>query len=84
MTDKVIGIISVELAEPIGRIKLETPLEDIVKDSIDIIGLVAALSGEFNIRVKPEELADIKTVQDIVNYISSHREEAGKGTLEAF
>ena len=47
--------------------------DDLGADSLDQVELVMALEEEFNIEISDEEAEKIKTVQDAVNYISSHK-----------
>lgn len=45
--------------------------EDLDADSLDVVELVMALEEEFNIEVPEEELADVKTVGQAFDIISS-------------
>lgn len=47
--------------------------DDLGADSLDQVELVMALEEEFNIEISDEEAEKIKTVQDAVTYISSHK-----------
>lgn len=47
--------------------------DDLGADSLDQVELVMALEEEFNIEISDEEAEKIKTVQDAVNYIQSHK-----------
>ncbi len=44
--------------------------EDLGADSVDVVELVMALEDEFGIEIPDEEVGEIKTVGDAVNYIS--------------
>lgn len=44
--------------------------EDLGADSLDVVELVMALEDEFDIKIPDEDVSEIKTVQDAVNYIS--------------
>ena len=44
--------------------------EDLGADSLDVVELVMALEEEFSIDIPDEEVGEIKTVGDAVNYIS--------------
>jgi acyl carrier protein len=44
--------------------------EDLGADSLDVVELVMALEDEFSIDIPDEEVGEIKTVGDAVNYIS--------------
>lgn len=44
--------------------------EDLGADSLDVVELVMALEDEFDIKIPDEDVSEIKTVQDAVNYIT--------------
>ena len=43
--------------------------EDLGADSLDLVDLVMSVEEEFGVKVADEDLENIKTVGDIVNYI---------------
>ena len=47
-------------------------VNDLGADSLDTVELVMALEEEFDIEIPDEAAEKIKTVQDTVDYISSH------------
>ncbi len=47
-------------------------LDDLGADSLDVVELAMALEDEFGLQVPDEDLENIRTVQDIVDYISKH------------
>ena len=47
-----------------------TMIEDLGADSANLMMLIMDLETEFNMQVEDEALGDIKTVGDVVNYIS--------------
>ena len=47
-------------------------VEDLGADSLDTVELVMALEEEFDIEIPDEKAAEIKTVQDIVDYIKAN------------
>ena len=48
-------------------------IEDLGADSLDIVELVMAMEEEFEVEIPDEEAENIKTVQDAVNYINTHK-----------
>lgn len=46
--------------------------KDLGADSIDLVELVMALEDEFDLEVEDDQLENINTVGDAVNYIDKH------------
>ncbi len=46
--------------------------EDLEADSLDAVELNMALEDAFGVSIPDEELANLKTVGDIFNYINAH------------
>lgn len=54
-------------------IKLETDLQDdLGADSLDVVDLLMSIEDEFEIEIPDEEIENIRTVSDLVNYIESN------------
>ena len=47
--------------------------EDLGADSMDVVDLIMSIEDEFEIEVPDEQIENIKTVGDVVNYIESAR-----------
>ena len=48
--------------------------EDLKADSLDLFEMVMALEEEFDMEIPSEDLEQLNTVQDVINYIESHKE----------
>lgn len=48
--------------------------EDLGADSLDLFELVMALEEEFGIEIPTDDLEQITTVGDVINYINAHKE----------
>lgn len=72
--EKVRDLIVDTLSFDADDIKLESNLfEDLGADSLDAVELNMALEEEYGFSIPDEQLKDIKTVKDIVDYIDSHK-----------
>jgi len=76
VSDDLIETIRETLSIKEGEISLRTPISKIIRDSIDMVELVAVLSDRYQIAIDPDELRRIKTVGDIARYVEAHRGEA--------
>ena len=71
---KVKGIIAEQLGVSEEEIKNTSSfIEDLGADSLDIVELVMAMEEEFEVEIPDEEAENIKTVQDAVNYVTTHK-----------
>ena len=70
MDKKIIGLIAEKLGKNADEIKLESRLiEDLGADSLDIVELIMAFEDEFNISLPDEDVAKMKTIGNIIDYI---------------
>lgn len=70
--DKVKEIIVKELKIDAEKVKPEASLkDDLGADSIDAVEVIMALEDEFNISISDDAAQNIKTVQDLVDYIAN-------------
>ena len=72
MFEKIKEIVARELMVDESDITLETDiLNDLGADSLTVVDLAMALEDEFEVELPDEELENIRTVGDIVNYIKN-------------
>lgn len=57
-----------------ARIKPESAIQkDLGADSLDVLQLLMKIEDQYGIVVPDEELAGLKTVQDVVNFLEKQR-----------
>ena len=75
MFDKVKELIVDELVVDESKVvEGATFNEDLGADSLDLFELVMSFEDEFDVKIPVEDLEQIKTVGDVVNYIKAHKE----------
>jgi acyl carrier protein len=74
MIDKVKEVLAEELSVELDEITADSDLrEDLDADSLDMVQLVMALEDEFGVEIDNNEIKDVRTVADIVNFIEKKR-----------
>jgi len=75
MFDKVKEIIIRELMAEEETVTMEANIkDDLGADSLAVVDLAMALEDEFNVEIPDEDLENINTVGDIVNYLKDKAE----------
>ncbi|MCI5595480.1 MAG: acyl carrier protein [Lachnospiraceae bacterium] len=70
MPEKMKEIIAEQLSVDVSEIGLETSFkDDLGADSLDLFELVMALEEEYDVEIPSEDLANIATVEDVINYL---------------
>jgi acyl carrier protein len=73
LENKVKQVIAAQLQVNLSEISNNSSfIEDLGADSLDIVELVMAMEEHFNLEIPDEEAERIATVQDAINYISTH------------
>ena len=74
---KVKSIIAEQLGVSEDEIKTTSSfIEDLGADSLDTVELVMALEDEFECEIPDEEAEKIRTVQQAIEYVSTHLKKA--------
>ena len=72
MFDKVKAIIEEQLGVSQDEMKLATNFkDDLGVDSLDLYEIVMKLEDEFDVEIPAEELDDVATFEDVLNYLKS-------------
>ena len=68
--DKLKELVVYQLRVEEDEVTMEASMQDdLGADSLDLVDLVMSVEEEFGVKVADEDLENIKTVGDIVNYI---------------
>ena len=71
IVERVTGIVAQETNITLGDIDLNTKLESINIDSLDMLKVAAAIEKSFNVTIITTELMQMDTFSDIVNGLES-------------
>ena len=77
MLEKIKEIAADSLGADVNEMTPETSFkEDLGADSLDLFELVMALEDEYNIEIPAEELTELETVGDVIEYLKGRGIEA--------
>lgn len=77
MFEKMSDIISEQLGVDKNNIELSTSFkDDLDVDSLDLFELVMAIEDAFNVEIPSEEVAELNTVEDVIEYLKNAGVEA--------
>lgn len=69
---KVRDIVAEQLNIQPDDINMETKFEDLNADSLDVVEVIMALEGEFDIEIPDEVAEKIKNIGAVVEYVRDH------------
>ncbi len=70
MLEKMKEIIADQLGVSEDEVTLEASFkEDLDADSLDLLELVMALEEEYDVEIPSDDLAELNTVGDVINYL---------------
>ena len=76
MLEKMKEIIADQLGVSEDEVTLEASFkEDLDADSLDLFELVMALEEEYDVEIPSDDLAELNTVGDVINYLKDKGEE---------
>ncbi len=65
---KAIVVDQLNISDP-DMITMDTTLEDLGADSLDMVEVIMAIEDEFDVQIKDEDLESLKTVANLIDYI---------------
>ena len=72
--DKIKELIVDQLDVEEDKVTMDANIQDdLGADSLDIVDLVMSVEDAFEVKIEDEDVENIKTVGDIVNYIEAHK-----------
>ena len=72
MLEKMKEIIAEQLSVDESEIALETSFkDDLGADSLDLFELVMALQEEYDVEIPSDDLTELNTVEDVINYLKN-------------
>lgn len=73
MFEKIVEIIAKQLGSDADTITEGTNImEDLGADSLDVVEMLMAIEENFGVTVPDEEIPNLKTVRDIVEYVEAN------------
>ena len=72
MLEKIAEIVKEQLNTDTAITEATSFTDDLGADSLDIFELVMALEEEFGIEIPSEDLENVTTVGDVMNYLKEH------------
>lgn len=74
--EKMTEILAEQLAADPTTMTLNTKIaEDLGADSLDLVDLLMSVEDEFGVEIPDEEVENLHTIGDVVEYISKNAEE---------
>ncbi|MDE6889666.1 MAG: acyl carrier protein [Eubacterium sp.] len=72
MLEKIAEIVKEQLNTDMDITEATSFKDDLGADSLDIFELVMALEEEFGVEIPSEDLENVNTVGDVINYLKEH------------
>lgn len=74
MLDKIKEIVVEQLGVDVDQVTPEANfVEDLGADSLDTVELIMAFEEEFDVEIPDTDAENIKTVQDVIDYIEANK-----------
>lgn len=74
MVNEIIGIIAEQLVINAEEIKPESNIiDDLKADSLAVVEMLMAIEEKYGVNVPDEDVPNLKTVQDIADYVKNNK-----------
>ena len=71
--EKIKKILADQLDAEESQMTMETKIEeDLSADSLDVVELLMSIEDEFNVEIPDEEIENLQTIGDVVEYIQAN------------
>ena len=71
--DKIKAILAEQLDADIDEMTMDTDIaKDLGADSLDVVELLMSIEDEFSVEIPDEEIENIKTIGELVEYIEAN------------
>ncbi|MCQ2450981.1 MAG: acyl carrier protein [Clostridia bacterium] len=71
--EKLTEILSLQLDADKEAMTMETKIvDDLGADSLDVVEMLMSVEDEFEVEIPDEKIEDLKTIGDVVDYISAN------------
>ncbi|MBE6777670.1 MAG: acyl carrier protein [Ruminococcaceae bacterium] len=72
--DKIKNILAEQLDVDADTLTMETDIgKDLNADSLDVVEILMSIEDEFDVEIPDEEIENIKTIGDVVEYIENNQ-----------
>jgi len=72
--DKIKNILAEQLDVDADTLTMETDIgKDLNADSLDVVEILMSIEDEFEVEIPDEEIENIKTIGDVVEYIENNQ-----------
>lgn len=72
--EKIAGMLAEQLGADENDMTMDTNIaKDLGADSLDVVELLMAIDDEFGIEIPDDEIENIKTIGDLVEYIQNNQ-----------
>jgi acyl carrier protein len=73
VTEKVCAMIARQMRKPVETVTPDKKMkEDLGADSLDVVEMMMGLEEQYGITIPDEELINLKSIDDVIDFIVAH------------